>query len=172
MNLDLPSEDPSDKLGNISLPAGEGKINIFRVMADFATIQAKVHRRLYSANVLKQSDEELLLTISELDQQLEEWKESIPFDLEEPQYKVSMAQAPQGLHLIVLHFSYYNCLHTIHRTSINHSYWTRRPNSAHDFEAVPPNPQVFQSAALCSSSARASIRLIRYIPMHDIGFVW
>jgi len=142
------------------------------VMAEFATIQARVHKQLYSANVSKQSDEELLATIGELDHQLEEWKESIPVDLDESEYEIRSTPTPQSLHLIVLHFSYYNCLHTIHRTSIQHSYWTSRPKSMQGFEAITLNPRVFQSAALCSSSARATIRLIKYIPMQDIGFVW
>jgi hypothetical protein len=172
MNLDLPSENPPDNLGIVNLPDGQGKVNIFRLMAEFATIQAKVHKRLYSANVSKQSDKELMATIGELDHQLEEWKETIPIDLDQPDAEIRTANNPQTLHLIVLHFSYHNCLHTIHRTSIQHSYWTSRPNAVQGVEAVPLNPRVFQSAALCSSSARASIRLLKYIPMQDIGFVW
>ncbi|EXJ87194.1 hypothetical protein A1O3_04153 [Capronia epimyces CBS 606.96] len=169
MSMDLPSENPPDDLGIVTLPDGQGRLNVFRAMAEVATIQARIHKRLYSANVANQSDEELMATITELDRQLEEWKESVPVDLDQPDFEIRTAYTPHGLHLIVLHFSYYNCLHTIHRTSIQHSYWTGRHNS---FDAAPLSPQVFQSAAQCSFSARASIRMLKYIPVQDMGFVW
>lgn len=172
MNLDLPSKDPEDQLGNIPLPDGSGKVNLFRIMAEFATIEARVHKQLYSTKAAERSDEELLVTISELDHQLEEWKESIPI-MFQPEYEIKAPHTPQSLHIIVLHFEYYNCLHTIHRTSTQHSYWKSKSKLAlQGFDYSPLNPGVFQSAALCTSAARASIRLIRYIPVHDIGFVW
>ncbi|KAK5306061.1 hypothetical protein LTR99_001751 [Exophiala xenobiotica] len=169
MNIELPSENPQDDLGIVTLPGGQGRLNMFRAMAEVATIQARIHKRLYSASAANQSDEQLMATITELDRQLEQWKEGIPVDLDQPDSEIRTAYTPHGLHLIVLHFSYYNCLHTIHRTSIQHSYWAGRQNI---FESVPLNPQVFQSAAQCSHSARASIRMLKYIPVQDMGFVW
>ncbi|OCK74350.1 hypothetical protein K432DRAFT_469977 [Lepidopterella palustris CBS 459.81] len=173
MDLELPSKDPEDKLGNISLPDGQGKINIFRLMAEFSLIEARVHKELYSAKASKQSDEELLITIGELDRQLEEWKESIPIDFQ-PEYEIKVADTSLSLHIIILHFAYYNCLNAIHRKSVHHSYWTSRSSNfiSQGLDAALLGPRVFASAALCSFAARASIRLIRYIPVRYLGFVW
>jgi hypothetical protein len=175
MNIELPSKSPEDELGSLTLPDGHGKTNIFRIMAEFAIIEAKVSKQLCSLKASKQLDEELLAKISELDHELEDWKERIPVDFQ-PEYGIKTSlYAPLSLHIIVLHFAYYNCLHTIHRTSIRHSYWTKRSRTAvqeADPEPIPLNPRVFTSTTLCICAARSSIRLIRYIPIHNLGFVW
>ncbi|OCK85008.1 hypothetical protein K432DRAFT_431872 [Lepidopterella palustris CBS 459.81] len=172
MNVDLPSRNPEDELGSISLD-GQGKANIFRLMAEFALIEARVYKELYSAKASKKSDEELLITIGELDRQLEAWKESIPINFQ-PEYEIKVVDTSLRLHIIVLHFAYYNCLISIHRKSVHHSYWTSRSSNfiSQGLDASLLSPRVFASAALCSSAARASIRLIRYIPVQDSGFVW
>jgi hypothetical protein len=173
MNLDLPSEHPEDELGQMTHPNSHETFNMFRVMAEFARIEARVHRQLYSTKALKQSNEELLASIMELDHQLEEWKESIPIEFQ-PEYYVKIEPPiPLSLHIIVLHFAYYHCLHTIHRTSIRHSSWANRSNHGlQGVEIAPLNPRVFQSVSLSISSARSSIRLIRHIPIQDHGFIW
>ncbi|KAJ9252260.1 transcriptional regulator family: Fungal Specific TF [Paecilomyces variotii] len=173
MNVELPSEDPPDNIGNIPLSDGKGKFNLFRAMCTFATIESKVYKRLYSTRAAKQSDGELLNTIGELDRELEEWKESIPLDFR-PEYEIKASHTPLILHLVVLHFSYYNCLTTIHRMSVHHGYWTSRLSNyaIQGLNARPLNPRVFSSAVLCVAAARASINLIKYIPQGDFACVW
>lgn len=173
MNVELPSADPEDNIGNIPLADGKGKVNLFRLMCEFATIESKVYKQLYSTKAAKQSDGELLNTIGELDQQLEEWKDSIPPDFR-PENEIKASHTPLILHIVVLHFAYYNCLTTIHRMSIHHGYWTSRLSNyaIQGLNARPLNPRVFSSAALCVSAARASIHLIRYIPQGDFACVW
>ncbi|KAK2802615.1 hypothetical protein FQN51_004408 [Onygenales sp. PD_10] len=117
MNVELPSEDPPDNIGNVPLADGKGKINLFRTMCTFATIESKVYRQLYSTKASRQSDGELLNTIGELDRELEEWKDSIPIDFR-PEHEIKTTHRPLILHIVVLHFSYYNCLTTIHRMLI------------------------------------------------------
>src|SRR5436190_17636644 len=41
MNVELPSEDPPDNIGNIPLAHGKGKVNLFRLMCTFAVIASK-----------------------------------------------------------------------------------------------------------------------------------
>ncbi|KAL1865089.1 hypothetical protein Plec18167_009558 [Paecilomyces lecythidis] len=173
MNVELPSEDPPDNIGNIPLSDGKGKFNLFRAMCTFATIESKVYKRLYSTKAAKQSDGELLNTIGELDRELEEWKENIPLDFR-PEYEIKASHTPLILHLVVLHFSYYNCLTTIHRMSVHHGYWTSRLSNyaIQGLNARPLNPRVFSSAVLCVAAARASINLIKYIPQGDFACVW
>lgn len=173
MNVELPSEDPPDNIGNVPLADGKGKINLFRLMCEFAIISSKVYRQLYSVHASKQSDGELLNTIGELDRELEAWKDSIPLDFR-PEHEIKTSHTPLVLHIVVLHFSYYNCLTTIHRMSVHHGYWTSRLSeyAIQGLNARPLNPRVFSSAALCVSAARASIHLIKYIPQGDFACVW
>jgi len=171
MSVELPSENPVDGCGSMILSDGKTRFNIFRAMVEFSIIEATVHRNLYSTKAMTQSDEELLITIGDLDRQLEEWKESLPVDFQ-PEYEIKVEETPLRLHIIVAQFAYYNCLNMIHRTSVTHSYWTNRATNSILEPFQPLNPRVFSSAALCSSAARASIRLTRYIPVKDISFVW
>ncbi|EXJ72140.1 uncharacterized protein A1O5_04644 [Cladophialophora psammophila CBS 110553] len=173
MNVELPSEDPPDNIGNVPLADGKSKINLFRLMCEFAIISSKVYRQLYSVRASKQSDGELLNTIGELDKELEAWKDSIPLDFR-PEHEIKTSHTPLILHIVVLHFSYYNCLTTIHRMSVHHGYWTSRLSeyAIQGLNARPLNPRVFSSAALCVSAARASIHLIKYIPQGDFACVW
>jgi len=168
ISIDLPSENPGDGCGFMTLSDGT-KFNIFRAMVEFSKIEAAVHKNLYSPKAMTQSDEELLVTIGDLDRQLEEWKENLPVDFH-PEYEIKIEETGLRLHIIVAQFAYYNCLNMIHRTSVTHSYWTNRSSALEIFQ--PLNPRVFSSASLCSSAARASIRLTRYIPTTDISFVW
>ena len=173
MNVDLPSEDPADNIGNIPLSDGKGKVNIFRLMCTFGIIESKVYNELYSTRASKRSDGELLNTIGELDKELEEWKDSIPIDFR-PEHEIKATHTPLILHVVMLHFTYYNCLTTIHRMSVHHGYWTSRLSefAIQGLNARPLNPRVFSSAALCVQAARSSIQLIRYIPQGDYACVW
>ena len=176
MNVELPSADPSDNVGNIPLAQetdGKKTLNLFRLMCTFAQIQSRVYKQLYSVKASRQSDGELLNTIGELDAQLEAWKDSIPIDFR-PEHEIKAAHTPLILHVVVLHFAYYNCLTTIHRMSVHHGYWTSRLSeyAIQGLNARPLNPRVFMSAALCVNAARTSIGLIRYIPQGDYACVW
>ncbi|KAI4211349.1 MAG: hypothetical protein LQ351_005904 [Letrouitia transgressa] len=149
MNVELPSKDPSDNIGNIPLADGKGKTNLFRLMCTFAIIESKVYKNLYSTKASKQSDGALLNTIGELDKELEEWKDEIPLDFR-PEHEIKASHTPLLLHVVVLHFAYYNCLTTIHRMSVHHGYWTSRLSNyaIQGLNARPLNPRVFSSAAL------------------------
>ncbi|KAF2728004.1 hypothetical protein EJ04DRAFT_120312 [Polyplosphaeria fusca] len=173
MNVELPSEDPPDNIGNIPLADGKGKLNLFRLMCTFAIIEGKVYKQLYSVKATKQSDGELLNTIGELDKELETWKDGIPLDFR-PEHEIKASHTPLMLQVVVLHFGYYNCLTTIHRMSVHHGYWTNRLSNfaIQGLNARPLNPRVFMSAQLCVQAARASIHLLKYIPKGDSQCVW
>ncbi|KAK0333560.1 hypothetical protein LTR94_020272 [Friedmanniomyces endolithicus] len=205
MNVELPSEDPPDNVGNVPLASPTGPttngddnsnhgnaaprprqadgakeeggtrkaMNLFRLMCTFAQIQSRVYKHLYSVRASRQSDGELLNTIGALDSELEAWKDSIPLDFR-PEHPINAAHTPLILHVVCLHFAYYNCLTTIHRMSVHHGYWTNRLSeyAVSGLNARPLNPRVFMSAALCVNAARTSIGLVRYIPQDDYACVW
>ncbi|KAK3299428.1 fungal-specific transcription factor domain-containing protein [Chaetomium fimeti] len=173
MNVELPDADPADGIGNIPLADGKGKMNLFRVMCELSIVESRVYTKLYSTKATKQSDGELLNTIGELDKELEDWKDRIPIDFR-PEHEIKASHTPLILHIVMLHFNYYNCLTTIHRMSIHHGYWTSRLSdfAIQGLNARPLNPRIFSSAALCTSAARASISLLKYIPQGDFSCVW
>ncbi|KAL5604127.1 hypothetical protein BROUX41_002116 [Berkeleyomyces rouxiae] len=173
MNVELPDADPDDNIGNIPLADGVSKMNLFRLMCEFACIEAKVYKKLYATKATKQSDGEYLNIIGDLDKELEDWKNSIPIDFR-PEYEIKASHTPLILHVVMLHFSYYNCLTTIHRMSIHHGYWTSRLSNyaIQGLNSRPINPRIFSSAALCTAAARASISLIKYVPQGDNSCVW
>ncbi|GAM84826.1 hypothetical protein ANO11243_028270 [Dothideomycetidae sp. 11243] len=173
MNVELPSEDPPDNIGNVPASTESGKYNLFRLMAEFALIQSKVYKQLYCVKASRQTDGELLNTIGQLDHELETWKDSIPIEYR-PEHEINAQHAPLVLHVVCLHFGYYNCLTTIHRMSVHHGYWTSRLSdfAIAGLNARPLNPRVFMSAALCVNAARTTISLVRYIPQGDHACVW
>lgn len=172
-NVELPEEDPADGVGNIPLQGGKTKVNLFRLLAQFSTIEGKVYMQLYSAKASRQTDQEILNTIGELDQELERWKECVPIDIR-PDNEIKMDEGPLVLHVVMLHFAYYNCLTTIHKMSIHHGLWTSRLSkyAVSGLSARPLNPRVFSSAPLCVAAARASINLVQYINYEDCPCVW
>ena len=173
VNVDLPDADPKDGIGNIPLANVKGKLNMFRTVCEFAIIQSKVYKRLYASKATKRSDGELLQTIGELDQELEDWKNRIPIEFR-PEHEIQASHTPLMLHIVMLHFSYYNCLTTVHRMSVHHGYWTSRLSNyaIQGLNARPLNPRVYSSAALCTAAARASISLLKHIPPNDASCVW
>lgn len=173
VNVELPEEDPVDGVGNIPLGGGRTKVNLFRLLAQFSQIEGKVYVQLYSAKASRQTDQEILNTIGELDQELERWKESVPIEIR-PDNDIKMDEGPLVLHVVMLHFAYYNCLTTIHRMSIHHGYWTSRLSNyaISGLSARPLNPRVFSSAVLCVSAARSSINLIKYVNNDDCPCIW
>jgi len=174
-NVELPDEYPVDGVGDVPLIKSKGKFNFFRCMVQFAVIQSKVYMQLYSAKASKQSDGELLNTIGELDKELEDWKESIPAEFgPDNESLFEGQQSAKIMHVVVLHFAYYNCLTTIHRMSVHHGYWTSRLSNyaISGLSAKPINPRIFSSAALCVSAARASISLIKYLDPQDYPCIW
>ncbi|KAF3931065.1 hypothetical protein ABW20_dc0105451 [Dactylellina cionopaga] len=173
VNVELPEEESFDGLGMITLAGGRGRVNLFRRNCRFAQIQSRVYMQLYSAKAAKQSDGELLNTIGDLDRELEDWRDSMPLDFR-PEHEISDAYQEATMPIVLMHFSYFNCLATIHRMSfvksIAHSYWTNRlaQYAVSGLSSRPLNPRVFSSAALSVSAARSSIHLLKYVNQNDM----
>lgn len=157
---------PHDKVGTLLIGQGEDqkRLNLFLQMCHFARIQSRVYKLLYTERASRQSDSALLQTISLLDEELEEWKMSLPVEVR-PEHEIRIA--PTYVYSVtVLHFAYFNCLTTIHRMSVHHGYWHTRPSdrSSSSFNEGALHPRVFMSAAFCVNAARKSITLIRTLP--------
>lgn len=173
-NVEFPEENPMDGVATIPLMKEPGSLNLFRCMAQFSVIESKCYMQLYSTKASKQSDGELLNNIGQLDHELEKWKDSIPAEFR-PENEMYLAErGPLVMHVVMLHFVYYNCLTTIHRMSIHHGYWSNRLSNyaIAGLSARPLNPRVFSSAALCVAAARATVHLIKYLDPRDYPCIW
>ncbi|PIG81644.1 hypothetical protein AARAC_002155 [Aspergillus arachidicola] len=96
---------------------------LFIPVARMAIIQSQIYRRLYSAVAQNKTDAELLSTIRDLDQLLEDWKLSIPMDL-----RPSLTHRPTGGEDIpssIFQLQYHYCMVTIHQVSGRCMSWTQ-----------------------------------------------
>ncbi|KAJ5554745.1 C6 transcription factor [Penicillium sp. DV-2018c] len=81
-------------------------------------IKARAHRELYSVSSLRKSDAELLRSIRELDDWLEEWRLSVP-----PKWRPTMSFSSEtsdpnmAMHTVMLRLNYHLCMTIIHQAS-------------------------------------------------------
>lgn len=96
---------------------------LFIPVARMAIIQSQIYRRLYSVVAQNKTDAELLSTIRDLDQLLEDWKLSIPMDV-----RPSLTHRPTGGEDIpssIFQLQYHYCMVTIHQVSGRCMSWTQ-----------------------------------------------
>ncbi|OQE34569.1 hypothetical protein PENCOP_c017G05841 [Penicillium coprophilum] len=169
MDVLLPMEVPLDNIGIMPTTNQQGTFNAFRSACELALIKSQVHKHLYSLAAADRPLVEVAATVGMLNQKLQEWKDSIPTEFRPELRRLSaFPQSPTAAVLLLLHFSYFNCLIAIHRVT---AAWGSglgvdlvKSNSFH----IAPNPVVFMSESLCTKSAIASIDLIKYLPKSDI----
>ncbi|GAB1204999.1 hypothetical protein APSETT445_003665 [Aspergillus pseudonomiae] len=102
---------------------GTGLSPFFTPFARMAIIQSQIYRRLYYVVARNKTDSELLSTIRDLDQLLEDWKLSIPMDA-----RPSLTHRPTGgedIPSAVFQLQYHYCMATIHQASGRCISWTQ-----------------------------------------------
>ncbi|KAJ5666636.1 transcriptional regulator family: Fungal Specific TF [Penicillium macrosclerotiorum] len=89
-------------------------------------IKSRAHSHLYSVSALAKSDADLLKSIRELDDELEEWRLSIPVT-----WRPTMSFSPEtsdpnmSMHSVMLRLNYYLCMSVIHQASSRCKSWTQ-----------------------------------------------
>jgi hypothetical protein len=171
-----PDQDDDDT--DIQLPAelpdapGSGLSNLFRAMCALAKIEGQVYKRLYSVKASRQPIEEIVKVVNQLDQELGDWRQSVPQEYK-PESEIKISDDVLRQHVVNFHLAYYHCLAAIHRKLVQHGHWVCRPDpSVEDADQEKFRQQVFSSAVLCVSAARASINLIRFIPQGNLACIW
>jgi hypothetical protein len=169
IGLELPPQDLDVERGGIRIPSmGDRKYYPFRAMCSIALIEGKVYSELYSAKSQTITPDEKLRSVGRLDRDLQDWKDSIPTELR-PEHEIQ-CERDEMFPILMLHFSYYNCLTAIHRVSVHHGSWAGRddeldsnsnpdPPSPELLETTGLNPRVYASYTLCLSAARTIIYL-------------
>ncbi|KAK9322753.1 fungal-specific transcription factor domain-containing protein [Lipomyces orientalis] len=145
--------------------------NMFSIMIRFAQIQSRTYTRLYSAAASRVSETELIDTIGELDKELLEWRDSMPLEYR-PDHEIIERNPRVLVHLVYMHFAYYNCLSAIHRMSMHYPTWRGSRRAAVTPSSAPRNPRVFASAALCVQAARSTIYLVKYFDNAETSCGW
>lgn len=159
IGIDLPLEKLSDDLrsDNITTRAG-----MFRYHVQLARLESRIYSALYSARGQTRSLMERMRLVSELDMAVVEWKEQLPAEIR-PETPIQ-CQEDQVLPIVLMHFTYFNCLTLIHRASVHHGSWTSIPQSQHECTVQDDdgrlNPRVYASHAICVTAARQCIRLL------------
>ncbi|CAI7673772.1 unnamed protein product [Penicillium viridicatum] len=113
-------------------------------------IKARAHRELYSVSCLQKSDAELLKSIRELDDALEEWRLSVP-----PKWRPTMSFSSEtsdpnmGMNTVMLRLNYHLCMTIIHQASGRCKAWMQGQSGMMD--------GVSSSMALSVEASRSSL---------------
>ncbi|KAE8152302.1 fungal-specific transcription factor domain-containing protein [Aspergillus avenaceus] len=164
----LPMEAPTDSIYSIPTSDLSGNFNAFRSACQLATIKGQLYQDLYSATAVDRPIDEIISSVGTLDEKLQAWKKNIPTEYQpESGNRTGSWQPTMSPILLLLHYSYFDCMIAIHRRVAAQGVHTGvdllRRNDLTPSPDTLSNPRVLLSASLCTKAARASISLTNYI---------
>jgi hypothetical protein len=157
---EMPDLDPS-LLDDTAVPLLPGDVRL-------DMIKSKAYTLLYSTKALRKSDAELIRDIRQLDDELEEWRLSVPpgfrpsLSLREDQ--VQPLSEPRKMERVMIHFEYHHLMTTIHEATGRCRSWTNQQS----FEMGG----VSSSLALAVAASRSTLFYIRAIVHNLMGEVF
>ncbi|KAL4885008.1 fungal-specific transcription factor domain-containing protein [Aspergillus karnatakaensis] len=176
MCIDLPIELMTEVNREMPSLNRHGGFDSFRAQCRLATIKGRLYRDLYSATARDRTLSEILTSVGALDEMLQKWREDLPLE-----YQPAMQGAPHfpsssiSVTLLFLHYSYFDCIISMHRLIASHGIQSTedllKRKDLNILTSTAYDPKVFASGSLCASAARASIRLMRYMPEGHISLV-
>lgn len=173
MDINLPIEESFEFLAAPCFPMYGKNINLFKQWCKFALIQRQVYKQLYTAKALHCSTAEISRIINELDKHLQEWRNGTHEDFR-PGQKVKMNGISLHAHVSVLHLAYYNCLTLVHCKNNRPGCRTFGSNKS-DWPELQDEQWYHRNATsrtICLSAVRASISLVRNIPLQIYTLSW
>lgn len=157
-----------------TLPSDHEKaeFDVFRSYCELSIIKGQVYELLCSAGSCEQPTPGLANSVFMLDQKLREWKASIPEryrpDVQEtPSFPDSKAAIP----LLSLHFSYFNCLLSVHRVIDSYGSSMYMELARSYSSGLLSEDIALLSGVMCQNAARASIKLMEYMPNDHPSFL-
>ncbi|KAL3440303.1 hypothetical protein BJX65DRAFT_290777 [Aspergillus insuetus] len=134
-------------------------------------LKEDVYRELYSISAQDKPDYEVIAAVGQLDSRLEQWRDDIP-EAYRPGHSKSRETVEHGVSdtVLHLHLSYYNCVLVIHRRSMCYGMLPDTSSSASTTRAHTAwssNARALIPTQLCAEAARATLRLVNYIPKHN-----
>ncbi|KAH7130955.1 fungal-specific transcription factor domain-containing protein [Dactylonectria macrodidyma] len=161
---DMEVELPTENLTRISFYDGRlCAVDFLRSRVGLAIIQGQIYKHLYSVQATRQSNAQRAAATQELNLMLACWKSGIPIDFDDD--PVTPPLTAEFIHILVLRFTYVNCLALI----------DRHVSPREQFlGGVNPNAQCefIDSESICVIESRKTIRLIQFTPHGDYACVW
>ena len=157
---------PDPEIAAVQTLDGSRIFPLFRYFAELALIESKVHSQLYSARSRLRPLAERLLSIARLDSELQRFKKNVEIEVR-PGCEVVCPES-HFVAVLMLHFSYYDCLETIHRASVHHRSWfteTEHARLLSEYRSCRHpdlNPRIYASTDLCLFAARSMVGLVKY----------
>ncbi|KAJ5698389.1 hypothetical protein N7462_000394 [Penicillium macrosclerotiorum] len=169
INIDIPSW-PSENLAYATSKEGNTGFSAFKSYCELSVIKGKVHKHLYSVTRTEKPTSEFNSSVIMLDRKLQKWKESLP-----KEYRPSVKTTPTfpkslvSVILLNLHFSYFYCIMAVHRmVTLQNLDINIQLAKSYCYGSLPDDLAIL-SGSLCQDAARASIRLIKYIPNSNMS---
>ncbi|KAJ5227503.1 uncharacterized protein N7469_007509 [Penicillium citrinum] len=141
--------------------------NIYYSFTELTAIKGEIYRQLYSVKGQDKSDADVIATVSDLDSLLQEWTNSVPQGYVPGTLSAEdLVKGDTHLSMCYMHFSYYNCLLTLHRRVVTRATWSMYldPFCGQSQSFCPDNTRPFMSRELCAKAARATMQLALCIP--------
>lgn len=178
IDLNLPHDNPADGVGNIYDKDGSSQMNFFLKRIRLAHIQGRVYSSFFSTRASKMSRQERSARIAILHKELENWRESLPFEFQAEQ-AMQHLNRHDLIWVCMMHFTYLSCLVMVHGIWSHDSEWRNRFSeglskassdlaSEYRLAVVPKLPDGWQN---CVSMSRSCMRLIQGLPLSDCS-VW
>ncbi|KAK7697927.1 hypothetical protein SLS64_013014 [Diaporthe eres] len=92
-----------------------GSLSLLRWRAELAVIQRQIHERLNPAKTHHMKYEELLNTVSSMDEQLQSWQRSLPEQI----WTIQEDESDFTLSIAHMHCTFYNSLSSVHMALVN-----------------------------------------------------
>jgi hypothetical protein len=167
--MSLPEDDPEQyfPIYPCRQPTGDSPmVNGFVLSVRLAVLESKIYRELYSESAKKKSERTISDSINKLDLELQQWKDELPFEVQ-PESIFSSNETPQ-IAIIMLHFTYYNCLATIHRRRLTDG--IAYTEGLHNYGS---NKEGIQSSKiLMMNAARSIMYLMKFVTEQNNELIW
>ncbi|KAF4777976.1 hypothetical protein HER10_EVM0011053 [Colletotrichum scovillei] len=172
LNHGLDSIQDDDDI-ETELPSGWGEgVDILNLRAKLAMVESSIRRRLYTAKGLRLTDADLVKAIIDLDALLEEWRSSMPANLQ-PSYEAPASGSDIAPDILNLQLAFYRCTMMVH--------WAARRHDQYSTVAVlmgtpagfeMPYIQLSFSQKRCRMAAHATLGLFRTISTPQYADLW
>lgn len=155
------------------VPGSTIDIEIFSYAIRHAQISSLISKKVTSGSAFQKTAEELIKSVSEIDQQLQEWRNSMPIYLQPGRYMKTLGTSTKKnkINIIYIYFSYYGSLMAMH--TIFAYPWITTSVFHTDLDSSPAFlEQVPGSIKKVAEAARSIILLTRYIEMDAVSPWW
>ncbi|KZL66255.1 fungal specific transcription factor domain protein [Colletotrichum tofieldiae] len=172
LNHGLDSMQDDDDI-ETELPSGwGGGVDVLNLRAKLAMVESSIRRRLYTAKGLRLTDDDLAKAIIDLDALLEEWRSSLPTELQ-PSYEAPTASSDIAPDILNLHLAFHRCTMMVHWAARRHDQYATLAvlmGTPAGFEL--PYIQLSFSQKRCRMAAHAIMGLFRTISTPQYADLW